>query len=620
MKFLLLFIAAVLLSSLRIQSAEIVLLENGVARLPIIAPEESGPADELAHYLGKIGGSDFERISEAKDLGIYVGTQEDFPAGVTGIDRKLGVEEFVIRSDGRRLFLLGGGEQGVSHAVVTFLHDLGCRWYFPGELWEEVPQLKSIKGTWDLTGRPDFSEGRRIWYGFGAYGKNKADWVNWNRHNRMGGPRNINIGHSWSGLDPDKDFSENPDWFALVDGKRSPGKPCYSHPEVVKRMTAYAVTAAEAGRKSISMSPPDGLGYCECEKCQKVFGGAEPVKTHGSLFATRQDGTVVNITSETLFKAVNTVAAAVAKKHPDVLLACYAYSAYSHPPSFDLHPNIYLQTTTAYRRTMLSLEEQLGQFGDKGTRLGIREYYSVYQWDYDWPNPGKMAPDVLQKDLRFFHENGVGALNAEASNNWAARGLGYYLASRMLWDIDADPKPLIEDFYKGAFGPAAKPMERYFARWYGPSVVVSNDAEIPKQTKLFDKGINVRALGDAFLDLDDAVRATREGSRQRARVDAFRGYLHYLVLRHQLELAAKSGKPQTVINAIREETEFGGRMSDTNMIHTRALLGKAFERRFRNFLPLLEEVDTKAWRKVGTPPESDELDRFWDADRKLLGL
>lgn len=269
---------------------------------------------------------------------------------------------------------------------------------------------------------------------------------------------------------------------------------------------------------------------------------------------------------------------------------------------------------------MLTLEEQLEQFGDKGSSLGIREYYSVYQWDYDWPNPGKMAPDVLQKDLRFFHENGVSAVNAEASTNWAARGLGYYLASQMLWDIDADPNPLIEDFYKGAFGPAAKPMERYFARWYGPSVAVSKGADIPKQMKLFDQGINVSALGDAFRDLDEAMRATGEGSRQRARVDALRGYLHYLVLRHRLELAGESGKREAIIEAIRAETEFGGRMSDTNMIHTRALIGKAFERRFRKFLPQLEGLDTKAWRKVGNPPEADELDRLWEADRKLLGL
>ncbi len=161
MRFFLL-IAAVVAWSLPSQSAEIVLLENGVAHLPIIAPEGSAAADELARYLGEIGGGDFERISEAKDLGIYVGTQGDFPVGVSGIDRKLGTEGFVIRSDGGSLFPIGGGEQGVSHAVVSFLHDLGCRWYFPGELWEEVPRLKSIRGAWDVTGRPDFSEGRRI--------------------------------------------------------------------------------------------------------------------------------------------------------------------------------------------------------------------------------------------------------------------------------------------------------------------------------------------------------------------------------------------------------------------------------------------------------------------------
>ena len=110
-------------------------------------------------------------------------------------------------------------------------------------------------------------------------------------------------------------------------------------------------------------------------------------------------------------------------------------SAYSHPPSFELHPNAYVQTTTAYRRTPLSLDEQLSALGKVSSQLGVREYYSVYQWDWDYPHAGKLTPAQLRTGLRFFHDRGVTAVNAEASNNWAARGLGYYLASQLMWDI-----------------------------------------------------------------------------------------------------------------------------------------------------------------------------------------
>ena len=175
-----------------------------------------------------------------------------------------------------------------------------------------------------------------------------------------------------------------------------------------------ALAQAAKGRGMISMTPPDGLGYCECRRCLTVFDGAEPFREHRSLFARRADGALVNVTSETVFAMVNQIAAAVAEKHPETLVGCYAYSAYSHPPSFRFHPNVYLQTTTAFRRTPIPLAEQLGAFGEKTEQLGIREYYSVYQWDWDYPDPGKVVPSQLGEDLAFFHGKGITAVNAEA--------------------------------------------------------------------------------------------------------------------------------------------------------------------------------------------------------------
>ena len=63
-----------------------------------------------------------------------------------------------------------------------------------------------------------------------------------------------------------------------------------------------------------SLSPPDGLGYCECERCRAVAQGGKTFQKHGTTFATRPDGVEVSITSETLFGFVNQVATAVAAK------------------------------------------------------------------------------------------------------------------------------------------------------------------------------------------------------------------------------------------------------------------------------------------------------------------
>ncbi|MEK6236683.1 MAG: DUF4838 domain-containing protein, partial [Planctomycetales bacterium] len=443
----------------------------------------------------------------------------------------------------------------------------------------------------------------------------RGDWEEWNLHNRMGGKMEIRIGHTWHGLKPDVDFEKHPEWFALVKGKRQPTKPCYRHPETLKRAIQFTLEAAKkTERGMISMTPPDGLGYCECQRCREVFQGAKPYPAHGSLFARRGDGTVVNITSETLFAFVNQVADAAAKQSSDAMIGCYAYSAYSHPPSFKLRPNVYLQTTAAYRRTPLTMEEQIRAFGEKTEQVGVREYYSVFQWDWDYPSQGKLDPHQLQEQLRFYHREGITAVNAEASNNWAARGLGYYIASRLLWDVDADLDAILQDFYDQAFGPAAKPMRRYYERWHG---------ENPAALRV-KNGHDEAVLKAMFRDLDEAASLTENAPDCRERVDHLRMYWHYLFLRRRLELAEKNGDEQTILQAIQAETVFGGRLTYANLVHSRALIGKAFPRRFRKHAALLEKTpDAQSggpWRKIGEPPSREELDRLWRRDKIELGL
>ena len=607
---------------------QVALAQDGKAIIPIVAGSVKDPVDELNHFLNKIVGDEFQLAEGRQKTGaIYVGLVSDFPWLK---EREFAAEEFalnVVESE-KSVYVLGGTPLGVRHGVTTLLHQVGCRWFFPGDVWEVIPHRRNL---WvhdaQVTSQPAFPTQRRIWYGFGAYGPCKEDYENWMRHNRMGGPLEVSIGHSWAGLNAEKDFSTHPEWFALVGGRRQPSKPCYAHPDVIARAKESALRRAEQGAGMISMTPPDGLGYCECEKCLAAAGVQEVYEEKGCLFGKRDDGAVVNVTSETVFGLANEVAKTVAAKYPKTLIGCYAYSAYSHPPSFKLHPNVYLQTTTAYRRTPLSLEEQVSAYGEKTEQLGIREYYSVYQWDWDYPDPGKMTPDTLQHDLSQFHNWGVTAVNGEASNNWAARGLGYYVAARLMWDVKEDTNAIVKDFYEKAFGPAAKPMERYFVRWYGPSVAAIAPAEqLPQQVNFIEnRKHNVDALRDAYRDLDNAMRMAKGNEAVLARIDHLRMYLHYLVLRYELEQAEATKDETEILAAIGRETMFGSKLTYTNMLHTRPLLGKAFLRRFRKHTELLEHHEPAqqregAWRKVGQPPNRDELDEIWKADKKRLGI
>lgn len=613
---------------------EVTLAREGQALLPVVvapgAPAEvRAAAAELAGRLERISGVPFPVEEGDGERGIAVGLPDHFAAAAVAAlfnpEDPRRREEYLLRTHPAGVFIIGATGPAVGHANEDFLHRLGWRQFFPGETWEVVPRLENPVVALDEFQAPAFGIQRNIWYGFGAYGPSRGDRATWVRRNRLGGAVPISIGHTWHGLDRERDFAANPEWFALVDGRRRNSKPCYSHPEVIARAVEFALGRADAGAAMVSMSPPDGLNYCECEKCFAVFQGGEPVAKRGTWFAVRPDGLEVNVTSETLFAMVNRVAAAVAEKYPRTLIGCYAYSAYSHPPSFPLHPNVYIQTTTAYRRTDLTLEEQLVVFGERVANVGIREYYSVYQWDWDWPNPGKLAPERLARDLSLFSRNNVTAVNAEASNNWAPRGLGYYLAARLMWDLDTDITATLADFYHLAFGPAAGAMERYYVRWYGASAAALNPGLAREPEEPFRRGgaPTPEALRAAFRDLDEAVSLTEAGSAYRARVDHLRFYVHYLVLREKLEEAHRGRDWEAIRAAIGAETVFGGRLTHLNIIHSRPLIGKAFPRRFRSWWDRLQEVPEAAewgqgWRVVGEPPDSDELERLWGESRAYL--
>jgi hypothetical protein len=610
------------------KSPEVAIAIEGKARLPIISGKVAEPAQELRETLKRMTGTDFTvEKSGDKTPGIYVGLDTDFPNVNIDDPAKLGAEGFVMKTDAGSIYLIGHEPAGVAHAVTTFLQRLGCRWYFPGDVWEVIPKKSTIAIRLDERQTPSMSVGRVIWYGFGAYAPCAKDLKSWNHHNRMGGPTPIQIGHTWFGLAPEKDFTAHPEWFAEVKGERKKSKPCYSHPDVIKQAKEYALARAAEGHKMISLSPPDGLGFCECERCKAVGQGGEIFHKHGTAFAKRPDGVVVGIATETLYACVNQAAAAVAEKYPQTRIGCYAYSAYSQPPSFKLHPNVFVQATTAYRRTDLTLAEQLDGFKKAGCRAGIREYFSVYQWDWDAKPPkGKLSPAKIGEQMKRYHELGVEAIGAESSNNWAPRGLSYYLAAQLMWDVNADTKALTRDFFDTAFGPAAAPMERYYKHWYG-SALTEDEPATGELDDAKDAEADPSKLAQMFKDLDEAAKLAKDRPDCLARVDHLRMYLHYLVLRQKTQQAGKGkGKNRdkdAIIAAVKAEVAFGARLTYTNMIHSRPLLGKAFERRFRPYVKILEGVpelqrDSKGLRAVGKPPTHEEVEKFWEEDRAVL--
>jgi len=70
----------------------------------------------------------------------------------------------------------------------------------------------------------------------------------------------------------------------------------------------------------------------------------------------------------------------------------------------------------------------------------------------------------LKRTIPYFYSQGARFMNSENRNSWGANGLGYYLSPRFLWSVREvnNARYWIDDFLDKCFGPAKKPMRRFY--------------------------------------------------------------------------------------------------------------------------------------------------------------
>lgn len=497
-------------------------------------------AGQLADYLGRIAAAKFEVRPGDGAQGIVVGLAQDFPKLKTGVKfdpadptRR---EEYLLRSHGHGIWLIGATEMAVEHAVWDLLYRLGYRQFFPGKTWEVVPQERYLGIAVDAFERPAYFA-RRIWYGFGGWDYAMKPYQDWCTKNRAVAGLALKTGHSYGGVvrAMRKEFDAHPEYWPLLDGQRKASKeakPCLGNPAVRALFVKYALAQFEKNPQldSISMDPSDGGGWCQCEQCAKL-------------------GTV---TDQALTLA-NEVAAAVNAKYPGKLVGMYGYAYHSPPPKIKVHPQVVVSVATAFLKGGLSLDEIISGWSAKGARLGIREYYSVNTWDRDQPGQARGGNlGYLRRTIPEFYAKGARFMSAESSDNWGPNGLGYYLAARMLWDVREAQRvdALVEDFLTRAFGPAKEPMREFYQQLDGskPHLVAGDQ------------------LGRMFRALEKARRLANTPAI-RARVDELVLYARYGSLYHRYDTADGETRQAAFEALIRHAY----RMRTTMLVHAKAL-------------------------------------------------
>ncbi len=592
-----LLVAALLsLCALAANAVPFTVAADGKARCAIVVSAKATDevrqhARTLAEQLRRITDAEFAVTTGDGSEGIVVGLAADFPqlAQEEALRSKAAAdrENYLLRSGGKGLLLLGATDLAVRHAVWDALFHAGYRQYFPGKHWEIVPHRRTLALDVDAIEKPSYHS-RRIWYGYGAWDYAKEPYREWCEKNRCVAGIELHTGHSYDGIlsRNKKAFAEHPEYLGLVKGERRSTKFCISNPGLRALVAADAVAQfdADPARQSVSIDPSDGGGWCECGECAKI----------GSV-------------SDRAVTLANAVAAAVTAKYPDKLVGMYAYSQHSPPPRLKVHPSVVISVATGFITGGFSVDQLMDGWSQKASTLGIREYYSVNTWDRDLPGAARGGDiEYLRTSIPHFHDKHARFLSAESSDNWGPNGLGYFLAARMMWDVReaAKTEACTAEFLAGCFGDAGGPMAQFYALLNGGR----------SKRQLCDD-----LIGRMYRALYEA-RAKASGEPVHARLDDLTLYTRYAELWLDYS-TAKDAARQSAFEAL---IRHAYRMRATMMIHSLGLYRDLAHRDKSVKIPPGAEWNApegkNPWKSSApfTRAEVDAFTREGVASRKLL--
>jgi hypothetical protein len=521
MKSILLALAVLVVSILHSSAA--IIAKNGVARTVIVvdpaaSASEMYAARQLASSLTQITGASFEIRTNAKSpiRAIIVGTGTAASAAFPDAPfSQLGGEEFLIRTRGDRILLAGGRPRGTLYAVSRFLQDdCGARWWTP---WAgSIPRTPSLQiRDVNIRAKPAFEYRDPYWHC--AF---DADWSWRNLCNgqssrltaEQGGCVNYKyFVHSFYALvPPEKYFAQHPEWFSLVNGRRTAenAQLCLSNPDlrdfVVQQVKQALRESPEA--RIISVSQNDCFNPCECANCEALD---DAQGSHAGSILT----------------FANYVAEKIRPEFPDVAVDTLAYQYTRKPPAtVRADPNVIVRLCSIE----CNFREPLDSPANAAFAADIRGWEKnadrLYVWDYvtDFAHYVQPFPDwfTLGPNIRFFrahHVRGVFEEGAYESFGGEMAELRAWVLAQLLWNPKQNDRALIGEFLDGYYGAAGKPIARYLdlmenaSQGYNLTIGAPTDAPFLRFTPLMQAETLWQEAELAVADNDELLARVRQG-------------------------------------------------------------------------------------------------------------
>ncbi len=469
---------ALVLLTVAMSANAITIARDGAPEAAIVVAEEASVAEqhaatELATYLGRIAGCEFDVANTADGPAVYVGPTDR--AREAGIDQDaLGREEWIVRSEGEDLIVIGGRPRGTLYAAYHLLEDeLGVHWWNP---WAEtVPSSPTIELTdLDLRGEPELQY-RDI---YRIYGYDEGRFAAHNRLNRMGDPP-IHARYG-GGMDygppyhvhtfylyfpPEKYFDDHPDWYSLIDGERMADRHqlCLTNDELrqafLEKLRGYIEQTRQKAEETgappprvFSVSQNDWRGQCQCEQCQAI------AEREGS-----EAGPLLDF--------VNFLAEQIEDDYPDVYLSTLAYQYTQKPPAnIKARDNVIIRlcdTSSNFTEAITSetnepFHDFLLSWAEIADNLRIWDYAVTYADPRGLPKP---TVHTYAPDYQYYAENSVEGVFTELEYPVKAdiRDFKVWMMCKLLEDPYADYEALVETFTDGFYGDAGPMIREYLA-------------------------------------------------------------------------------------------------------------------------------------------------------------
>ncbi|MBC7287966.1 MAG: DUF4838 domain-containing protein, partial [Armatimonadetes bacterium] len=449
------------------------------------------------------------------------------PAGVKEKLAGANDEGCAVWPEGGRVWLVGKGPMGLPHAVYQYLYLLGCRWYFPGPLGEQVPRIspERLVAVKPYVHVPQMVY-RSMWLAYGGRPAWQRDeYGEFARRNHQGGVA-MQMGHNLYSIVPPATYGQtHPEYFPLIGGARlvpqpkqaENWQPCTSNPEVIR-------LAVEAARRyfderqdawSFSLSPNDGYGWCQCDNCR----AQDPPEYRDQ--PNRGKG-------RRMLVFANAVARELAKTHPGKRVCFYAYAGSVEPPTdIVAEPNVdvalahygwcacYVHPITDPDcRQNQQFQKLVEGWKKVAGSLIAREYFNGLM------PPVHMLAAVatgytLLDNIRYYARNQFIGINSEAIANFGAEMLNFYVASRLMWEPEQDTAALLDDFYRGCFGPAADAVRRFY------EAIVSHAKQAARDSAPYLSAALMEQLDAMLRDAEAAADASPYRERVRMVRDAY---------------------------------------------------------------------------------------------------